>query len=72
MAVSKNTIKSRPAGKDDKIEINVVSLEQILENNRDKALDTNSTRMEGILSTELQEGMTIKAFDGRKQEEATR
>ena len=55
----------KPAGKNDKFEINVVSLEQIFGKESDKT-EMVTTNHDSIspLSTELSNGMVIKAFDG--------
>ena len=63
-----NKIKSNPAGKGDKINIDVISLVQIVdkENNKKaiKTVVTNSAKVTGILSTDLDLGVTIKAENG--------
>ena len=68
MVDNKIKIKSNPAGKGDKINIDVISLVQIVdkENNKKaiKTVVTNSAKVTGILSTDLDLGVTIKAENG--------
>ena len=66
-----NKQTSKPAGINNKVEINVISLVQLVEkemedfkNQNVKTVVTNSAKMTGILSTDLDLGVTIKAFDG--------
>lgn len=63
-----NKIKSNPAGKGDKINIDVISLVQIVDKENSKksikTLVTNSAKVTGILSTDLDLGVTIKAENG--------
>ena len=68
--------KSKPAGINDKVDIDVMSMVQIVEkeNKKDapvKTVVTNSAKVIGILSTDLDLGVTIKAYDGVKQKEDT-
>ena len=65
-----NKIKSNPAGKGDKIDIDVISLVQIVEKEEKniketpiKTVVTNSAKIYGILSTDLDKGVSIKAED---------
>ena len=65
-----NMIKSNPAGKGDKIDIDVISLVQIVEKEERniketpiKTVVTNSAKISGILSTDLDLGVSIKAED---------
>lgn len=66
-----NKIKSNPAGKGDKIDIDVISLVQIVEKENEKTKNepiktvvTNSAKITGILSTDLDIGISIKAENG--------
>ena len=68
--------KSKPAGINDKVDIDVMSMVQIVEkeNKKDapvKTVVTNSEKVIGILSTDLDLGVTIKAYDGVKEKEDT-
>ena len=68
--------KSKPAGINDKVDIDVMSMVQIVEkeNKKDapvKTVVTNSAEVIGILSTDLDLGVTIKAYDGVKEKEDT-
>ena len=68
--------KSKPAGINDKVDIDVMSMVQIVEkeNKKDetvKTVVTNSAKVIGILSTDLDLGVTIKAYDGVKEKEDT-
>ena len=69
-----NKIKSNPAGKGDKIDIDVISLVQIVEKEQEnvkktpiKTVVTNSAKVIGILSTDLDLGVAIKAEDTTPQ-----
>ncbi|MBR3255005.1 MAG: hypothetical protein IKF97_02085 [Clostridia bacterium] len=69
-----NKIKSNPAGKNDKIDIDVISLVQIVEKEKEngknqpiKTIVTNSAKVTGILSTDLDLGVTIKAENGSER-----
>lgn len=71
-----NNIKTTPAGKNDKIDIDVISLVQIVEKETEKAnsgkaktVVTNSAKIQGILSTDLDLGVVIKAENGGKPEQ---
>ena len=70
MVMDKN-VKTRPAGKNDKVDIDVISLVQIVEketekvkSNNTKTVVTNSAKIQGILSTDLDLGVVIKAENG--------
>ncbi|MBR0492007.1 MAG: hypothetical protein IJJ82_08245 [Clostridia bacterium] len=70
MVMGKN-VKTRPAGKNDKVDIDVISLVQIVEketekvkSNNTKTVVTNSAKIQGILSTDLDLGVVIKAENG--------
>ena len=70
MVMGKN-IKTTPAGKNDKIDINVISLVQIVENEKEninsqnlKTVVTNSAKIQGILSNDLDLGVVIKVENG--------
>ena len=69
-----NNVKTNPAGKGDKIDIDVISLVQIVEKEKEnakkepiKTVVTNSAKVVGILSTDLDLGVTIKAENGSKR-----
>jgi hypothetical protein len=71
--------KSKPAGVNDKVDIDVMSMVQIVEKEKEnikqtpiKTVVTNSAKVTGILSTDLDLGVAIKAYDGGKTQEATR
>ena len=70
MVMGKN-VKTTPAGKNDKVDIDVISLVQIVEketekvkSNNTKTIVTNSAKIQGILSTDLDLGVVIKAENG--------
>ena len=70
--------KSKPAGINDKVDIDVMSMVQIVEKNKEnkkntpvKKVVTNAAKVIRILSTDLDLGVTIKAYDGVKQKENT-
>lgn len=69
MAIAK--AKSKPAGIQDKVDIDVMSMVQIVEKEKEnikntpiKTVVTNSAKITGILSTDLDLGVAIKAYDG--------
>ncbi|MBO6233047.1 MAG: hypothetical protein J6N78_03185 [Clostridia bacterium] len=67
--VMDKSVKTTPAGKNDKIDIDVISLIQIVEKESVKAestktVVTNSAKIQGILSTDLDLGVVIKAENG--------
>ena len=67
--VMDKSVKTTPAGKNDKIDIDVISLVQIVEKESVKAENTktvvtNSAKIQGILSTDLDLGVVIKAENG--------
>ena len=64
-------IKTTPAGKNDKVDIDVISLVQIVEKEAEKinsentkTVVTNSAKIQGILSTDLDLGVVIKVENG--------
>jgi hypothetical protein len=76
MVMGKN-IKTTPAGKNDKIDIDVISLIQIVDKETEKAnpkkaktVVTNSAKIQGILSTDLDLGVVIKAENGGRPEQS--
>ena len=58
--------KMKPAGKDDKFSVNVVDMQQIFDNEKEKKdkkpklLISSSTQRNSILSTEIEKGVSIK------------
>lgn len=70
MANKPKDVKSRPAGIDDNFEIAVMDINHIVENNKIK-LQAKGTKIKN-LSTELQQGMSIKAYSGGKTLEEER
>ncbi len=70
MANKSKDVKTRPAGINDNIEIAVMDINNVVENNK------TVLRAKGIkipdLSTELKQGMVIKAYDGGKAQEIQR
>ena len=71
MANKLNDGKSNPAGINDNIEIDVMDINNVVENNK-YVLKVNNEDKIPDLSTELIQGMTIKAYDGGKNQEAER
>jgi len=76
MVMGKN-IKTTPAGKNDKIDIDAISLIQIVDKETEKAnpkkaktVVTNSAKIQGILSTDLDLGVVIKAENGGRPEQS--
>lgn len=70
--VMDKSVKSTPAGKKDKVNIDVISLVQIVDKEKKeptKTVVTNSAKIQGILSTDLDLGVVIKAEKGGKPEQ---
>ena len=65
MANKAKDVKVRPAGINDNFEIVAMDINNIVENKKNKLNANNSVRVSG-LSTELSEGMTIRAYEGGK------
>ena len=70
MAKKSEKIKSRPAGINDNIEIAVMDINNVIENNK-TVMKAKGIKVSG-LSTELDQGMVIKAYDGGKEKETER
>lgn len=70
MAKNSEKIKSRPAGINDNIEIAVMDINNVIENNK-TVMKAKGIKVSG-LSTELDQGMVIKAYDGGKEKETER
>ena len=70
MAKNSEKIKSRPAGINDNIEIAVMDINNVIENNK-TVMKAQGIKVSG-LSTELNQGMVIKAYDGGKKTEKER
>ena len=75
--VMDKSVKSTPAGKNDKVNIDVISLVQIVDKEMEnvknepiKTVVTNSAKIQGILSTELDLGVIIKSENGGKPEQS--
>ena len=71
MANKSNDGKCKPAGINDNIEIAVMDINNVVENNKYVLKANNGVKIPD-LSTELIQGMTIKAYDGGKNQEAER
>ena len=69
MATISKDVKKKPAGMNDDIVIVGVDINNVIENNKIVLIAGNKVVEKEHLSTELQEGMTIKAFDGGKEQE---
>ena len=70
MANKSNDVKKNPAGINDNIEIAVMDINNVVENNKFVLKANNGVKIP--LSTELTQGMSIKAYDGGKYQEAER
>ena len=68
---SDGKIISRPAGKDDKIDVTAIGCEKIEEKQgqAEKLTATSSKEYQGVRSTDLTLGSTVKAYDGGKPNE---
>lgn len=64
MANKSKDVKNRPAGINDNFEIAVMNINNIVENNK-TVLKASGVKIPN-LSTELQQGMSIKAYEGGK------
>lgn len=64
MANKSKDVKTRPAGINDNFEIAVMNINNIVENNK-AVLKASGVKIPN-LSTELQQGMSIKAYEGGK------
>ena len=71
MANKSNDGKSKPAGINDNIDIAVMDINNVVENNKYVLKLNNGVKIPD-LSTELIQGMTIKAYDGGKIQEEVR
>ena len=70
MANKAEDVKNRPAGINDNFEIAVMDINNVVENRR-TVLKAKGIKIPG-LSTELQQGMSIKAYDGGRMQEVER
>lgn len=70
MANIKKDVKTSPAGINDNFEIAVMDINHVVENKK-TVLKANGVKIPN-LSTDLQQGMSIKAYDGGKRQEAER
>ena len=65
MANKTKDVKSKSEGINDNFEIEVMDINHIVENKK-YVLIAKGERVQYLLSTELEEGMSIKAYDGGK------
>ena len=70
MANIAKDVKTRPAGINDKFEIAVMDINNVVENKK-AVLKAKGIKIPN-LSTDLQQGMSIKAYIGGKRQEAER
>ena len=70
MANISKDVKTRPAGIDDDFEIAVMDINHVVEKNK-TVLKATGVKIPN-LSTDLQQGMSIKAYDGGKTQEVER
>ena len=70
MANIAKDVKTRPAGINDNFEIAVMDINHVVENKK-TVLKANGVKIPN-LSTDLQQGMSIKAYDGGKRQEVER
>lgn len=70
MANESKKVKSRPAGINDNIEIAVMDINNVIENNK-PVMKAKGIKVSS-LSTELDQGMVIKAYNGGKNKETER
>ena len=72
MATKTEDVKKRPAGINDDFKLVGVDINNVIENNRTVLKTGNRCIEREHLSTELDEGMVIKAYDGGKPQELER
>ena len=73
MANKAKDVKTRPAGIKDNFEIAVMDINNVVEKeNRKTVLKVNGSVKIPDLSTDLQQGMSIKVYDGGKAQEVER
>lgn len=70
MAIKSKDVKTRPAGLSDNFEIAVMDINNVVENNR-PVLKAIGVKIQN-LSTDLVQGMSIKAYDGGRIAEVER
>lgn len=70
MANKSKDVKYSPAGINDNFEITVMDINHVVENKK-TVLKANGVKIPN-LSTDLQQGMSIKAYDGGKSKEVER
>ena len=70
MANMSKDVKTRPAGINDNFEIAVMDINHVVENNK-TVLKANGVKIPN-LSTDLQQGMSIKVYNGGKRQETER
>lgn len=70
MAIKSKDVKTRPAGVNDNFEIAVMDINNVVENNK-PVLKARGLKIPN-LSTELEQGMSIKAYNGGKVTEVER
>ena len=70
MANIKKDVKTSPEGINDNFEIAVMDINHVVENKK-TVLKANGVKIPN-LSTDLQQGMSIKAYDGGKRQEVER
>lgn len=70
MANISKDVRTTPAGINDNFEIAVMDINNVVEKNK-IVLKANGVKIPN-LSTDLQQGMSIKAYNGGKRQEAER
>lgn len=71
MANITKDVKTRPAGINDNFEIAVMDINHVVENKKTVLKANNGVKIPN-LSTDLQQGMSIKAYEGGKRQEVER
>ena len=66
MTIKSKDVKSKPAGKDDNFQFVAIDINNIIENDK-FVLKANGSVKRSDLSTELEQGMSIKAYDGGRE-----
>ena len=66
MTIKSKDVKIKPAGKDDNFQFVAIDINNIIENDK-FVLKANGSVKRSDLSTELEQGMSIKAYDGGRE-----
>ena len=69
MANKSKDVKSRPAGINDNFDVVAADINNVVDKNSERmTLESTRSARIPVLSTQLQEGISIKAYDGGKEQ----